>query len=164
MSKYVIELRPDCKVVQQICASDGNVNVGARSIGLLDALTDDYVKENFRNLLDAEYQRGFEDGKAVNERGCEGCKYAGSLQGSSPCFNCSNYYKNNWTAKADKIGVGDVVETKSGTIFAVTKITADGLVVGFTGDGSTCCFNITKLTKTGEHYNINEILEGLNDD
>ena len=65
MSKYVIDLRPDCKVVQQICASEENVNVGARSVGLLDALTDDYVKENFKYLLDAEYHRGLEEGNDI---------------------------------------------------------------------------------------------------
>lgn len=110
------------------------------------------------------YQRGLEEGKAQAERGCKGCEYEGKTGEHLPCEYCKNNFRPQWTAKADKIGVGDVVETKNGTIFAVTKITADGLVVGFTGDGSTCCFNITKLTKTGGHYNINEILGGLCDD
>ena len=57
MSKYIIDLRPDCKVVQQICVSDDNVCVGARSVELFDALTDDCVKENFKDLLEGEYQR-----------------------------------------------------------------------------------------------------------
>ena len=122
--------------------------------------------QDFKKKLEAEYQRGLEDGKAVNNKGCDGCLYNDGAKEHSPCDICRNAYLNRWTAKQtdDEIGVGDVVETKSGTIFAVTKITTDGFVVGFTGDGSTCCFNITKLTKTGEHYNINEILGGLSDD
>ena len=164
MSKYIIDLRPDCKVVQQICASDENVNVGVRSIGLLDELTDDYVKKNFKDLLEGEYQRGLEEGKAQAERGCKGCEYEGKTGEHLPCDYCMNNFKNQWTAKKEEIGVGDVVETKSGTIFAVTKITTDGFAVGFNGDGNTCCFDITKLTKTGKHYNINEILGWLSDD
>ena len=85
MNKYIIDLRPDCKVVQQICASDGNVSVGARSVELFDALTDDYVKENFKDLLEGEYQRGLEEGKAQAERGCKGCEYEGKTGEHLPC-------------------------------------------------------------------------------
>ena len=99
MSKYIIDLRPDCKVVQQICASDGNVNVGARSVGLLDELTDDYVKENFKDLLKGEYQRGLEDGKWKSEDGCTGCKYEGKTGEHLPCEYCMNNFKNQWEAK-----------------------------------------------------------------
>ena len=46
MSKYVIELRPDCKVVQQICETNGQVCIGARSIQYLEELTADYIKRH----------------------------------------------------------------------------------------------------------------------
>ena len=77
MSKYIIDLRPDCKVVQQICASNENVSLGARSVGLLDALTDDYVKENFKDLLDAEYQRGLNDSWECGKKLALTAKYGG---------------------------------------------------------------------------------------
>ena len=122
MSKYIIDLRPDCKVVQQICVSDDNVGVGARSVELFDALTDDYVKENFKDLLEgeyqrgleegkkatfglvadasnAEYQKGFEDGKAVNDKGCEGCRFTVMGSDTTICAQCCNAYHNRWTAK-----------------------------------------------------------------
>lgn len=63
MSKYVIELRPDCKVVQQICESNGQVCIGARSIQYLEELTADYINEHFSDLQDTAYQRGLEEGK-----------------------------------------------------------------------------------------------------
>ena len=66
--------------------------------------------------------------------------------------------------RADKIGVGDVVKTYNGITFVVTRVTIDGTVIGFAGDGRTCGFARSEVTKTGEHYNINEILGGLCDD
>ena len=57
------------------------------------------LRTDIQKKVEEAYQRGFEDGKAVNDKGCEGCKYSGTPQGDSPCFNCSNYYQNNWTAK-----------------------------------------------------------------
>lgn len=63
MSRYVIELRPDCKVVQQICESNGQVCIGARSIQYLEELTADYINEHFGSLQDDAYKRGLEDGK-----------------------------------------------------------------------------------------------------
>ena len=194
MSKYVIEIeeKPLCvfdKDTQTFFPRLWRVKgfnslvLDEEGLSRLEELNSDYINEHFGDLQDTAYQKGindgsldvkqrvegayqkgFEDGKAVHDKGCEGCKYANVAGTHEPCVRCSNSYGNQWTAKADKIGVGDVVETKSGTIFVVTKITTDGFVVGFNGDGNTCCFDITKLTKTGEHYNINEILGGLCDD
>ena len=62
MSKYVIDLRPDCKVVQEICESDGQVSIGARSIEYLEELNTDYVNEHFGDLQDTAYQKGYDAG------------------------------------------------------------------------------------------------------
>lgn len=67
MSKYVIDLRPDCRVVQQICESDGNVGVGTASVGLLDELNDNYINEHFGSLLQDRYDQGYKDGCNVTE-------------------------------------------------------------------------------------------------
>ena len=180
MSKYIIDLRPDCKVVQQICVSDDNVGVGARSVELFDALTDDYVKENFKDLLEGEYQRGLNDAwecarKIVCDESCGGM----SMKELVEIFNKSSdaYILRDFTAQqaiemlkahekkqGDKIGAGDVVKTYNGITFVVTKATIDGIVVGFEGKGNTCRFALSEVTKTGEHYNINEILGGLSSD
>ena len=62
MSKYVIDLRPDCKVVQEICESDGQVSIGAKSINYLEELNSDYINEHFGNLQDTAYQKGYDAG------------------------------------------------------------------------------------------------------
>ena len=123
-----------------------------------------------KDIQDEGYQRGFEDGKAVNDKGCEGCKYSGTPQGDSPCFNCSNYYQNNWTAKDNKIEVGDEVEW-TGDKYIVTYINYDIDTSEITDydllayDGSVadhvkkCVF-----TKTGRHFDINKILEAMKHD
>lgn len=166
MSKHIIDLRPDCKVVQQICELDGQVYIGSKGVNYLEELNSDYINEHYGDLQDTAYQKGFEDGKAVNDKGCEGCKYSGTPQGDSPCFNCSNYYTNNWTAKQtdDEIKVGDEVVDSSGK---------KGLVVS---DGNKCSDTIWLLingyrvpqsvckedyTKTGRHFDIDKILEAM---
>lgn len=63
------------------------------------SILENLARKDIEERVDDAYQRGLEDGKAVHEKGCEGCKYSGTLQGDFPCFNCSNYYQNNWTAK-----------------------------------------------------------------
>jgi len=157
MSKYIIDLRPECKVVQQICVSDDNVGVGARSVELFDALTDEYVKENFKDLLEGEYQRGLAEGR--EQMPCDTCAYR---HNNLLCADCKWTYGSRY--KVDSIGVGDVVKTYNGITFVVTKATTDGIVVGFEGEGNTCRFALSEVTKTGGHYNINEILGGLCDD
>ena len=168
MSKYIIEIAEEYEEYFKgvlICGiADGKFAVDVIAREDLEELNSDYINEHFGDLQDTAYKKGFEDGKWKSEDGCTGCKYEGKTGEHLPCDYCMNNFKNQWTAKKEEIGVGDVVETKSGPIFAVTKITTDGFAVGFNGDGNTCCFDITKLTKTGKHYNINEILGWLSDD
>lgn len=161
MSKYIIEIKPEYedkfKGVMLLGAENGNLYVDSQAVDELEKLNSDYINEHFSDLQDTAYKKGLEEGREQNP--CDTCAYR---HNKLLCADCKWTYGSRY--KVDSIGAGDVVKTKGGTIFAVTKITADGLVVGFTGDGSTCCFNITKLTKTGRHYNINEILGGLSDD
>ena len=168
MSKYIIEIEE-----KPLCVFDKDTQTyfprlwrvkGFNSLvfdeeGLsrLEELNSDYINEHFGELQDEAYQKGLAEGR--EQMPCDTCAYR---HNKLLCADCKWTYGSRY--KVDSIGVGDVVETKNGTIFAVTKITADGLVVGFTGDGSARCFNITKLTKTGGHYNINEILGGLSSD
>jgi len=168
MNKYVIDLRPDCKVVQQICESDGKIILGTRSINFLEELNSDYINEHFGDLQDTAYQKGFEDGKAVNDKGCEGCKYSGTPQGDSPCYNCSNYYQNNWTAKSDKIEVGDEVTHKSDTqvwTAVCVQIDEDGRHMNLMGPtGSVGYYLVDDFKKTGRHFDIASILEAMKHD
>ena len=136
--KYIIEIKPEYedsfKGVMILGAKDSNLLVDTLAVENLEELNSDYINEHFGDLQDTayqrgledgkeygldesdmreavSYQRGLEDGKAVNDKGCDGCRYGGTPQGDSPCFNCSNYYTNNWTAKQtdEEIKVGDEV-------------------------------------------------------
>ena len=65
----------------------------------LEELNSDYINEHFGDLQDTAYQKGFEDGKAVHDKGCEGCKYANVAGTHEPCVRCSNAYKSHWKAE-----------------------------------------------------------------
>ena len=165
MSKYIIDLRPDCKVVQQICVSDDNVGVGARSVELFDALTDDYVKENFKDLLEGEYQRGFEDGKWKSEDGCTGCKYEGKTGEHLPCDYCMNNFKNQWTAKKEEIEVGDEVIYNGTTKCIVVRPEDDERYASLIdSDGTHYSADHRECKKTGRHFDIASILEAMKHD
>jgi hypothetical protein len=158
MDEEIRQALTEVREMKQMC---GNINMKLTNIVTQRG-------QDFKKKLEAEYQRGFEDGKAIYEKGCEGCKYGGSLQGSSPCYNCSNCYKNNWTAKDDKIEVGDEVNWL-GTCFIVTRIfqpynmkeQCDGI------DDDGCVYSyvlIDDLEKTGRHFDIAKILEDMRND
>ena len=65
MSKYVIELQPNCKVVQQICESDGQLSIHSKWVDFLKKLDSDYINEHFGNLQDTAYQKGLEEGNDI---------------------------------------------------------------------------------------------------
>ena len=136
----------------------------------LEELTSDYINEHFGDLQDTAYQKGFEDGKAVNDKGCEGCMYQDMGSVGTPCIYCSNNFRNQWTAKQtdDKIEVGDEVNWL-GDCFIVTRIfqprnmkeQCDGI------DDDGCVYHdvlIDDLEKTGRHFDIASILEAMKHD
>ena len=86
------EIRKQIEKNKELKLAVGEIN---NHLSILENL----VRKDIMEQVDEAYQRGLEEGKAVNDKGCEGCKYSGTPQGDSPCFNCSNYYQNNWTAK-----------------------------------------------------------------
>lgn len=163
MSKYIIDIPKTVGMLEAVGSVHYTYFDGIQCQTIImksddiEELNSDYINEHFGELQDEAYQKGLAEGR--EQMPCDTCAYR---HNKLLCADCKWTYGSRY--KVDSIGVGDVVETKNGTIFAVTKITADGLVVGFTGDGSARCFNITKLTKTGGHYNINEILGGLSSD
>ena len=124
MNKHIIELRPDCKVVQQICEKDGQIYIGSRGVHYLEELTVDYIKKNCKSLLDAFYQKGLEDGKADRKKGCDGCQY--EHYKAEICQTCMNNYVNHWESakQDDKIEVRDeVVWTENeNVVIVVTSI------------------------------------------
>ena len=159
------ELRQTINEVREMKKMCGNINMKLTNIVTQRG-------QDFKKKLEAEYQRGLEDGKAVSDKGCEGCKYANVAGTHEPCVRCSNSYGNQWTAKDDKIKVGDEVEWDNdftGDRFIVTRIyqpygkkeQCDGI----DDDGDVYrAVLIESLVKTGRHFDIGKILEEMKHD
>ena len=161
MSKYIIEIKPEYedkfKGVMILGAENSNLYVDSNTVDELEELNSDYINEHFSDLQDTAYQRGLAEGR--EQMPCDTCAYR---HNNLLCADCKWTYGSRY--KVDSIGAGDVVKTYNGITFVVTKATIDGIVVGFEGEGNTCRFALGEVTKTGEHYNINEILGGLSSD
>ena len=178
MSKYIIEIEE-----KPLCVFDKDTQTyfprlwrvkGFNSLVLdeeglsrLDELNFDYINEHYGSLQDDAYRRGFEDGKAVNDKGCVGCKWEGNGNDHSPCHYCCNCYSSQWQAKQtdDEIKVGDEVNWSS-DCFIVTRIfqprnmkeQCDGI------DDDGCVYHdvlIDDLEKTGRHFDISSILKEM---
>jgi len=169
MSKYIIDIPDNVKKIVYFHLGNANaVWTTSNDLDDLEQLNSDYINEHFGDLQDTAYQRGFEDGKAVHDKGCEGCKYANVAGTHEPCVRCSNSYGNQWTAKDDKIEVGDEVEWL-GDRFIVTRIfqprngkeQCDGI------DSGGYVYRdilMDDLEKTGRHFDIQKILEDMRND
>ena len=155
------EIRQALCEVREMKKMCGNINMKLTNI--VTQRGQDYKKK-----LEAEYQRGFEDGKWKSEDGCTGCKYEGKTGEHLPCDYCMNNFKNQWTAKDDKIEVGDEVNWL-GDCFIVTRIfqphnmkeQCDGI------DDDGCVYHdvvMDDLEKTGRHFDIQNILEAIKHD
>ena len=193
MSKYIVDTDDylfDFKGILGVgLNSDMRITFKAKPIEEMEQLNASYVRKHFedelesafahgrteaeseyRDLLDKAkdeaYQRGLEDGKAVNDRGCEGCEYAGKVVTGPPCISCCNSYKNQWTAKSDKIEVGDEVHhvnDNAGDNCVITWVDGEDAYVMW-NDGSSGIRRTENLKKTGRHYDIDSILKGLKHD
>lgn len=161
MSKYIIEVPVDAQYIMINGVRMGDCYTQTTYIADIEELNSDYINEHYGKLQDTAYQKGFADGKAINDKGCDGCKYQANKELTCPCSECANNYKNQWKAKDDKIVVGDEVADKNGYKTIVTYIRG-GLFDGLCSDGST----ITNLLlddnrKTGKHYDIDKILDEM---
>ena len=184
MSKYVIDLRPDCKVVQEICESDGKVSIGAKSINYLEQLNSDYINEHFGDLQDTAYQRGLDDAwEAARKIVCDE-----GIDMNTLCTifrrGCSDSVIRDYSAaeaieklkayeekqKADnKIKVRDeVIWTQDENIaIVVTSVyTVEGMewCDGVTKDGKAYSILTKNARKTGRHFDIQSILEDMRHD
>ena len=133
----------------------------------LEELNSDYINEHFGDLQDTAYRRGLEEGKAIREKGCEGCKYITRTEFDEPCVRCSNSYKNKWTAKDDKIEVGDTVNLKDGSRDndgIVTKSWDNDRYFIMWADGAGGVWDKEYIVKTGRHFDIASILEDMRND
>lgn len=169
MSKYVIELDEDVKILQSISVTpNGNAYTNTQWQANLEEINSDYINEHFGELQDTAYQKGFADAKAIHEKGCDGCKYQANKEPTCPCSECANNYKNQWTAKSpvdDGFVRGDVVVDENGI---------KGIVVSSDNDEDSYFYvlydecqvpqRVTQryYKKTGEHYDIDKYLKEIN--
>lgn len=167
MSKYIIELNDDVQIVQKVGVTN---NGNAFSIGIYKDILEQYTPVDVEKVYDKAYSDGynkvFVNGKAVHGKGCEGCRFEGIK--CAACKNCCNSYMNHWTAKDDKIEVGDEVNLL-GDCFIVTRIfqprTQKEQCDGIDDDG--CVYRdilMDDLEKTGRHFDIASILEAMKHD
>ena len=166
--KYVIDIPDNVKKI--VYFHLGNANAVWTTSNVLDdleLLTADYINENFGDLQDTAYQKGFEDGvtKRTDGDACTGCKYTVMGSDTTICSECCNAYHNQWTAKDDRIEIGDEVNWL-GDCFIVTRIfqprnmkeQCDGI------DDDGCVYRdvlMDDLEKTGRHFDIEKILEEM---
>lgn len=147
---------------KELKSSIGEMNTALNCLG--GALRVDIDKQ-----VEDAYQRGFEDGKAQAERGCEECMYQDKTIEHHLCDKCCNAYNNMWTAKQtdDEIKVGDEVafhhdDGRPDTVVVVTYIGQDGYIDGMDGRGTQYAHkNPTKWNKTGRHFDIDKILKEM---
>lgn len=164
--KYVLEIKPEYedsfKGLMILGAKDSNLFVDMLGVENLEELNADYINEHFGDLQEQAYQKGFENGKAVHERGCEGCKWEGDASTCSPCERCCNCYHNEWTAKDDKIEVGDEVKPKANSDWKGLVVGIDGNdIVVMASDGYSTSYPTHLMERTGRHFDITSILEDM---
>ena len=165
MSKFIIEVPVDAQYIMINGVRMGDCYTQTTHIEDIEELNSDYINENFGELQDEAYQRGFEDGKAVHEKGCEGCKYANVAGTHEPCVRCSNSYGNQWTAKDDKIEVGDEVIYNGTTKCIVVRPEDDERYASLIdSDGTHYSADHRECKKTGRHFDIDKILEEMRHD
>ena len=157
------EIRQALCEVREMKKMCGNINMKLTNI--VTQRGQDYKKK-----LEAEYQRGFEDGKWKSEDGCTGCKYEGKTGEHLPCDYCMNNFKNQWTAKDDEIEVGDEVEwtEDENVVIVVTSVYMDDGNIewcdGVCKDGKAYSILTKNARKTGRHFDIQNILEAIKHD
>lgn len=167
VAKYVIDIPDDIPLNPQFLVVYGTEPIGSKirtytiEMAETEELNSDYINEYFEQLLNEAYQRGYEEGKAVNDKGCEGCKYQANKELTCPCSECANNYKNYWTEKKQFVR-GDEVVGENGI---------KGIVVSSENDEDSSLYvlfneyrvpqNVTQkfYKKTGKHYDIDKFLD-----
>ena len=154
MDEEIRQALNEVREMKQMC---GNINMKLTNI--VTQRGQDYKKK-----LEAAYQKGFEDGKAVNDKGCEGCLYNDGTKEHSPCDICCNAYLNRWTAKPqedDKIKVGDEVIYIEHKFIVFATETEEHYASLFDVNGRHASASQSECKKTGRHFDIASILEDM---
>jgi len=122
------------------------------------------LDEETKQSVDEAYQRGLEDGKAVSDKGCVGCKWEGNGKDHSPCDYCCNCYSSQWAAKQtdEEIKVGDeVIYNNTIKCLVVRPETDERYAVLIDGNGHHYSTDHRECKKTGRHFDIASILKEM---
>jgi len=168
MSKYIIDIPDGVEWGVVTCRTEDGFYT--RDFDSLEELNSNYINENFGDLQDAAYQKGYRAGKR-SERGCWGCEYEGKTGEHLPCDYCMNNFTNQWIAKSDKIEVGDEVKSldDSGAEMErflpwIVTIIGDDYCQGIDKEGRVHATKKERACKTGRHFDIASILEAMRHD
>lgn len=184
MSKYIIELNEDCKIVQQICATEhGNVYTESCYSFDLEELNSDYINEHYGKLQDEAYQRGLDDAMSAFKKlyscGWErDWKAMGFEFDDGEWFRSFEYIIGQYTSaeivekvkayedkQKDRVDVGDeAIWTTDNTTLIVTSMYKAGdfeWCDGISQDGRAFHVLSENIRKTGKHYDITSILEAM---
>jgi hypothetical protein len=179
MSKYVIELDEDVKILQSISVTQhGNAYTNTKWVANLEELNSDYINEHFSDLQDTAYQRGLEDAWEAARKIVVDTDNGGIALGTlGEIFGTQAYsciMRDNTAQEAiaklkayedkqkDSIEVGDEVIDRDGDITIVTNI-HERLFDGLCNDGSTMGdLFLEDVRKTGRHFDhIDKLLEAM---
>ena len=177
MSKYIIEIKPEYedsfKGLMLLGAKDSNLFVDTLAVENLEVLNSDYINKYFGGLQDEAYKAGMDKAWEIARRirlnyedgGIDG-------DGLRKMFGTANEYtiiKENTASEAiakikaydndDPIKVGDEVQAPRGK--ATVTAVKDDLVHYFYSEGDFGCVESYHVTKTGNHYDIQSILEAM---
>lgn len=173
MNKYVMELYPNCKVVQQICESDGQLSIHTKWVDYLKKLDLDYINEHYSSLQDDAYQRGLNEAWEAARKIIE--------MTDPPYWEVFNEYKDDLFGKItaseaiaklkayeenqdDKFEFGDEIIDADGIKgFVVSKNNEGYDTMYALFDGCRVPQHVTKkyYRKTGRHFDIDKILEEM---
>ena len=129
------------------------------------SILEELARKDIMEQVDEAYQKGFEDGKAVHEKGCEGCEHECENKMTQTCILCCNAYKNRWIAKSDKIEVGDeVIYNGTTKCLVVRPETDERYAVLIDSNGNQHHADHSECKKTGRHFDIASILEDMRND
>lgn len=185
--KYIIEIKPEYedsfKGVMILGAKDSNLYVDSQAAEELEELNSDYINEHFCELQNTAYQKGLEYAweaakKLFSSMADSDIDKAFPIEWNNGGFNAlMNLQPQEAIAKLkayeekqkadDKIEVGDEVafhhdDGRPDTVVVVTYIGQDGFIDGMDGRGTQYAHkNPTKWTKTGRHFDIKSILDGM---
>ena len=163
--KYILEIKPEYEAngIMILGARDSHLYVTTLEVKDLEELNSDYINKHFSDLQDTAYRKGLEDGKAVSDKGCVGCKWEGNGNDRSPCDYCCNGYSIQWQAKTDdEIKVGDeVIYNNTIKCLVVRPETDERYAVLIDSNGYHHSADHRECKKTGRHFDIASILKEM---